>query len=113
MAGPFSMALVSVFLSAGFSLAMTMGGPSRQMVRAVRIDNLRMGTLLIGLGTWNARARGYGILLLIVRGVFLDEGFPLGGQVFLGEDGLDGAFVDAQAAVDAGIGVDIKQLGGF
>ena len=42
--------------------------------------------------------------------VFLDEAGPFGGEVFLGEDGGDGTFVDAEAAIDAGVGIDEEHL---
>ena len=44
--------------------------------------------------------------------VDLDVLFPLSREVFLGEDGLDWAFVDAEATVDAGARVDVELGGG-
>ena len=49
-------------------------------------------------------------LLLVVRRVLFNELRPLAGQVFLREDGGDGALIDAQAAIDAGVGVDKEHL---
>jgi hypothetical protein len=52
-----------------------------------------------------------GALLLVILRVLFDEVVPFGGKVFLGEDGFDGAFVDAEAAIDAGVIIDIKHFG--
>ena len=38
---------------------------------------------------------------------------PFLGHFILGEDGFDGAFVHAQAAVDARIRIDVELFGGF
>jgi hypothetical protein len=46
-----------------------------------------------------------------MRGVLCDEASPLSRKVFLGEDRLNGAFIDTQAAIDTGIGVDEKLVG--
>jgi len=43
-------------------------------------------------------------------GVDFDVFVPFFGEVFFGEDGLNGAFVDAEAAVDAGFGIDVEHL---
>ncbi len=42
--------------------------------------------------------------------VDLDVFVPGLREVFLGVDGLDGALIDAEAAVDAGIGVDVELI---
>ena len=47
--------------------------------------------------------------LLEVRGVLLDEIRPLRREIFLRKNCFHRAFVDAQAAVDAGVGID-KEL---
>jgi hypothetical protein len=57
--------------------------------------------------------RGESNSLLVVIGVFVDELFPLGREVFEGEDRLDRALVDAQAAVDTGVWVDVELVDGF
>jgi len=49
--------------------------------------------------------------LLEVIQIELDEAVPFSGEVFLREDRLDGAFVDAEAAVDAGVGIDVELIG--
>src|SRR5690606_27789070 len=47
----------------------------------------------------------------VIVGVALDVAGPFLGDVVFGEDGLDGAFAHAQAAVDAGVRVDVEHLG--
>ncbi len=60
------------------------------------------------------RCRGFsrfevGLLFLgVVIDIDLDVLRPFFGQVFLGEDRLHRALIDAQAAVDAGVGVDVQ-----
>lgn len=44
-------------------------------------------------------------------GVDLDELVPLGRQIVFREYRLDGTLVDAEAAVDAGSGIDVEHLG--
>lgn len=53
-----------------------------------------------------------GWLFAVVVQVDLDVLFPLSREVFLGEDGFDWAFVDAEATVDAGARVDVELGGG-
>src|SRR5918992_2537382 len=52
-------------------------------------------------------SRGNEAEVLVVLG---DEALPLVGHLFHGEDRLDGAGVDAEAAVDALLGVDVEHL---
>jgi hypothetical protein len=51
-------------------------------------------------------------LVLEVVQVDLDVLVPLRRHVFLLEDGLDGALVDAEGAVDSGVGVDVELVDG-
>ena len=53
---------------------------------------------------------GSGRLFVILR-VLFDKRSPLLGQIFLGEDCLHRAFVHAQAAIDARVGVNVQLLG--
>ncbi len=50
------------------------------------------------------------LLLRVVVDVDLDVLRPFFGQVFLREDCLHRALIDAQAAVDAGVGVDVELI---
>jgi hypothetical protein len=56
-----------------------------------------------------AKRRALFLVLVVIR-IDRNEALPFFGEVFLGEDGLDGAFVHAEAAVDAGFGVDVEHL---
>jgi hypothetical protein len=51
--------------------------------------------------------------LFVVISVLGDVVGPFFGQVFFGEDGLDRALIDAQPAVNAGVGVDVEHVRGF
>src|SRR5436190_20036366 len=49
-------------------------------------------------------------LFLIVFRVLLNKRRPLGREVFLGEDGGHRALINAEPAVNAGVGVDIEHF---
>src|SRR4051794_40429933 len=51
------------------------------------------------------------LFVLEILGVLFDEARPLRRKVFLREDRGHRALVDAQAAVDARVGVDVQHLG--
>lgn len=51
-------------------------------------------------------------LFKVVR-VLGDVFCPFFGQIFFGEDGLDRALIDAQTAVNASVGINIKHVTGF